>query len=57
MAPPKLDEERMKFDNEQFRVVSHTTKSNLKNVFDNIRDNANLTRSKKIDLNNLTREE
>ena len=57
MAPPELDEERTKSDNEQFRVVSHTTKSNLENVFDNIRDDVDLNGLKTIDFNKLSRDD
>ena len=38
-------------------MVSHTTKSDLENICDNIRDNANLTSLKSIDFNKLSREE
>ena len=41
VAPLESDEERIESDeNGQFRVVSHTTKSDLENICDNIRDNA-----------------
>ena len=57
MALIESDEEKTKSENEQFRVVSHTTKSNLENVCDIIRNNADLARLKTIDFNRLTREE
>ena len=57
VAPLESDEEKTKFDNDQFRVVRHTTKSNLENICDNIRDNVNLSGLKTIDFNKLTREE
>ena len=57
MAPPESDEERKKYDNEQFRVVSHTTKSDLENICDNIRENLDLSGLKTIYFNKLTREE
>ena len=38
-------------------MVSHTTKSDLENVCDNIRDNADLIGLKNIDFNKLTRDE
>ena len=51
IAQHDLDEEKIESkDISQFRVVSHTTKSNLENICDNIRDNADLTSLKGIDL-------
>ena len=38
-------------------MVSHTTKSNLENTCDNIRDNADLSGLKGIDFNKLTRKD
>lgn len=44
MALLELDEERIESnDNNQFRVVSHTTKSDLENICDNNRDIANFS--------------
>ena len=58
VAPPESDEERIESDdNSQFRVVSHTTKSDLENICDNIRDNVDLYGFKSIDFNKLNREE
>ena len=58
VAPPESDDERIESDdNSQFRVVSHTPKSDLENICDNIRDNANLFGLKGIDFNKLLREE
>ena len=58
MAPLESDEERTESDdNSQFRVVSHTPKSNLENTCDNIRDNVDLSGLKGIDFNKLTRKE
>ena len=52
MAPPESDEEITESDdNNQFRVVSHTTKFDLQNICDNFKDNADLTSLKKIDVN------
>ena len=44
-------------DNSQFRVVSHTTKFDLENTCDNIRDNADLSGLKGLDFNKLSRDE
>ena len=38
-------------------MVSHTTKYDLENICDNIRDNVDLSGLKTIDFNKLTREE
>ena len=57
MVPLESDEERIKFDNEQFRVVSHSSKFDIENICDNIRDNSYLTRLKTIYFNKLSREE
>lgn len=52
------DEERTKSDdNIQFRVESHAPKSNIDNICENIRDNADLTGLKTIELNKLNRED
>ena len=58
MVPPEYNEERTKFDdNSQFRVVSHTPKSNLQNICDNVRDNADFSCLKGLDFNKLSKEE
>ena len=58
MAPLESDEERRELDdNSQFRVVSHTPKSDLENTCDNIRDSADLSSLKGLDFNKLSREE
>ena len=58
MAPLESDEERTKSDDDnQLRVVSHTTKSDMKNTCDNIRENAIFSRLKGLDFNKLSKEE
>ena len=58
MAPLESDEEKTQFDdNSKFRVVSHTPKSNLEIICDNIKDNADLSNLKGIEFNKLSREQ
>ena len=57
MAPLESDEEKKKSDdNSQFRVVSHTPKSDLEIIFDNVKDNADLSNLKGIEFNKFSRE-
>ena len=58
IAQPKKDDERIEFeDTSQFRVVSHTPKSNLENIYDNVKNNADLIGLKSINFEKLGREE
>ena len=58
MAPLESDEERIESnDNSQFRVVSHTPKSDLENICDNVKDNVDLSSLKGLDFNKLSRED
>ena len=58
ISQPDSDEEKKKSkETSQFRVVSHTTKSDLENICDNIKNNADLTGLKSIDFNKLSIEE
>ena len=58
MAPPESDDEKTKSnDNSQFRVVSHTSKSDLENICDNVGDNVDLLGLKGIEFNKLSREQ
>ena len=43
-------------DISQFRVVSHASKSNLENICDNVKENADLIGLKNIDFGKLSRE-
>jgi len=56
-GPLESDEEKIEFDNEQYRLVRHSTKSKLEIFCNNIRDNADLTGLNTIYFNNLSREE
>ena len=43
VALPKTDDEKIEFDdNNQFGVASHTPKSNLEIICDNVKDNVDL---------------
>ena len=53
----KADEKIESEDTSQFRVVSHAPKSDLENISDNVKDNANLIRLKNIEFNKLDRED
>ena len=58
IAQPDSNEERIESeDTSHFRVVSHATKSDLENICDNIKDNADLTGLKNIDFGKLSRDE
>ena len=58
MAPSESDDEKTKSDdNSQFRVVSHTPKSNLETICDNVKDNTDLSNLKGIEFNKLSREQ
>ena len=57
MAPFESDDEKTEYDdNNQFRVVIHTHKSNLENICDNVRDNVYVLGLKGIEFNKLSRE-
>ena len=58
MEPLESNDERIESeDNNQFRVVSHTPKFDLENIYENVRDNANLSSLKGLDFYKLGREE
>ena len=58
IAQPDLDDERTKSEDiSQFKVVSHTPLSGLKNICENVKNNADLSRLKNIDFEKLGREE
>ena len=58
VAQPNSDEERTESeDTSQFRVVSHALESDLENICDNVKDNADLSGLKNIEFNKLSREE
>ena len=57
IAQPESDDEE-KTESEdiiQFRVVSHTPKSDLDNICDNVRNNADFSGLKNIEFNKLSR--
>lgn len=53
VAPPESNKEKIEYDDDQFKLVRHSTKSKLENVCNNIRDNVDLTSLKTIDFNKL----
>lgn len=54
IAQVESNEERTKFDeNNQFKVVSHNPSSNLDNLCENVKNNADLSRFSHIDFDNL----
>ena len=58
MAPlESADEKTESNDKNQIRVVSHTPKSDLEIICDNVKDNANLLDLKGIEFNKLSREQ
>ncbi len=57
VAPTESDEERTQPNEDQFRLVSHSTTSKLESVCNNIRDNVDLTSLKTIEFNELSKEQ
>ena len=58
ISQPQIDDEKTESkDTSQFRVVSHAPKSNLENICDNVRDNADLTKLRNIEFKKLSRED
>ena len=58
VAQPNSDDDKIESeDTSQFRVVSHALKSNLENIWDNVKDNVDLSGLKNIEFNKLSREE
>ena len=51
------DEKIESKDTSQFRVVIHTPQSDLENIYENVRSNADLSGLKNIDFEKLSREE
>lgn len=58
IAQPDYDEERIKSDDIiQFKVVSHKPLSNLENLCENVKNNADLSGLKNVDFDKLGRDE
>ena len=56
VAQPDSDDDKIDSeDTSQFRVVSHALKSNLEKIYDNVKDNADLSGLKNIEFNKLSR--
>ena len=52
------DDERTELEDiNQFKVVSHTSKSDLEKIYDNVKENVDLIRLKNIEFNKLNRED
>ena len=57
IVPPESEEEETESDEEQFRLVRHSTSSKLESICNNIRDNVDFSGLKTIEFNKLSNEQ